>query len=161
MDTAQLVRVAVVALLGSGAMLGFALAAPAATPLPPPSQTDCGDMAGPVWHVIVPGEEKGSTGAHYTVSAINMSCAKARTLVVRMIRHPAPPKGFNRAILSGYTCLNTNAPSGSLFFIGGCIVGAATMPMPGATGFNWHHCQFVLGRGAHPTCKWSYYYKPS
>ena len=157
MRRVQLVLAAVAVVLGTGAVLGHAPRAPAATALTAPPQTNCGDMAGPVWHALPAGEQRGATGSHYTVTAISMPCAQARSLAAKMIRRPAPPRGFNRTILPGYTCLNTNAPGGSLFFIGGCIVGASTMPMPGATGFHWHHCQFVLASGAHPTCKWKYY----
>jgi hypothetical protein len=157
MRTAQLVRVAVVALLGLGTTLGFVPPAPAGNAPTPPAQTNCGDMPGPVWHVLLAGEQRGATGSHYTVTAISMPCAKARSLTAKMIRRQAPPRGFSRTILPGYTCLNTNAPRGLLFFIGGCNVGTSSMPMPGATGFNWHYCVFVLGSGAHPTCKWTYY----
>ena len=45
--------------------------------------------------------------------------------------------------------------------IGSCFAGkAGMMPTPGARGFkgfNWHHCEYVLGTGAHPTCRWTYF----
>ena len=92
MGTGELVRVAVVALLGIGAMLGFALRAPAGNAPTPPPQTNCGDMAGPVWHVLAAGEQRGATGGHYTVTAINMPCAKARTLTAKGLQRDDSPR---------------------------------------------------------------------
>ena len=90
------------------------------------------------------------------------ACAKARALTAKLIRLRAPGRGFDKKILSGYTCLNpiSNAPAGSLFFGGGCVVGAAVIPVPAAGAFNWHPCQLVKTRTRgtlHPTCTGAYY----
>jgi hypothetical protein len=98
----------------------------------------------------------GSTGRHYTVNAVNMPCAAARSLAARMIRKRSLGKGFNGSILPGYMCFS-KAPAGQPIMIGGCTAGTNPMPHPGARGFNWHHCEFVLGTGAHPTCRWKYF----
>ena len=152
----------VIVVLGVLASLGLAFGAPAGTASTASAPTDCGDIAGPVWHVFVTGERKGATGSHYTVTGTNMPCAKARALTAKLIRLRAPGRGFDKKILSGYTCLNpiSNAPAGSLFFGGGCVVGAAVIPVPAASAFNWHPCQLVKTRTRgtlHPTCKWAYY----
>jgi hypothetical protein len=113
-------------------------------------------MAGPVWHFVVPGEKRGSTGSHYTVVAVNMPCAAARALTAKMIRKPSSGHGLNTSILAGYTC-TFGSPPGQLAMIGGCVAGKVIMPTPGAKAFNWHHCQFVKASGAHPTCRWTYF----
>ena len=157
MQISPTARVGAVALIAIGAIFGLVLGASAANAPTAPGQTQCGDMAGPVWRALPVGERTGAMGSHYTVTAINMPCTKARALTAQLIRLKAPSRGFDRKILAGYTCLNTNAPTGSLFFIGGCVAGTAVMPVPGASGFNWHHCQFVLASGKHPTCTWKRY----
>jgi hypothetical protein len=60
--------------------------------------------------------------------------------------------------------LYTYGLPGLRFFAGTCFTGNAPMPVPGASAFNWHHCEFVPGnathRTQHPTCAWKYYYVP-
>jgi len=143
-------------MLIAGAVPGFASPAPAASIPTVPGQTDCGDIAGPVWRFLVAGEKRGSTGSHYTVAAVNMPCAAARALTARMIRKPSPGKGFNTKILAGYTC-TIGTPPGQLSWIGGCAAGKDMMPTPDVKAFNWHHCEYVQGTGAHPTCRWTYF----
>ena len=87
MRRVQLVLAAVAVVLGTGAVLGHAPRAPAATALTAPPQTNCGDMAGPVWHVLPAGEQRGATVAT-TVTAISMPCVQARSLAAKMIRRP-------------------------------------------------------------------------
>ena len=77
MRRVQLALAAVAVVLGTGAVLGHAPRAPAANALTAPPQTNCGDMAGLVWHVLPAGEQRGATGSHYTVTAIRMPCAQA------------------------------------------------------------------------------------
>jgi hypothetical protein len=146
----------VLAALTACLMAGSPSQASAAEIPAPPGQKDCGDFAGPVWRLTVSGETRGSTGSHYTVAAVNMSCAAARSLAGRMIRKRSPGRGFNGSILPGYTCVST-LPAGRPIVIGGCTAGKNPMPHPGVRGFSWHHCEFVLGTGAHPTCRWKYF----
>jgi hypothetical protein len=120
-----------------------------------PGQTNCGDMAGPVWHLIPVNEKRGATGSHYSVSATNMACAKARALALKMTHLRSPGKGLNSSILPGYTCVMP--PANQPLTIGGCVAGRVLLPTPGSTGFNWHQCQYVQGTGAHPTCRWTYF----
>jgi hypothetical protein len=147
--------VAIMVLFG-GAVLGLASRAPSANAQTVAGQKNCGDMAGPVWHFLVAGEKRGSTGSHYTVGAVNMPCATARALTARMIRKQSPGRGLNTKILPGYMC-NISTPPGQLSMIGGCVAGKVMMPTPATRSFNWHHCEFVLGTGAHPTCRWTYF----
>ncbi len=138
-------------------VLGVGSSALAANAPTVPGQTNCGDMAGPVWRFLVAGEARGSTGSHYTVAAINMPCAAARALTAKMLRKPSPGKGLNMGILTGYTC-TIASPPGHLSMIGGCVVGKATlMPTPGVKAFSWHHCEYVQATGAHPTCRWTHF----
>ena len=137
------------------AVLGLASEAPAGRGATF-AQTDCGDMPGPVWHLIVVNEKRGATGSHYTVTATNMPCAKARSLALRLTRLRSPGKGFNSSILPGYTCMIL-PPVNQPLTIGGCVAGKVLTPTPGAKGFNWHHCQYVLATRAHPTCRWTYF----
>ncbi len=139
-----------------GVVLGFASRVPAAPAPIVLGQTNCGDMAGPVWRFLVAGEKRGSTGSHYSVVAVNMPCAAARSLTAKMIRKRSPGRGLNTKLLIGYTC-TISSPPGQLSMIGGCVAGKVMLPTPGVKAFNWHHCQYVKASGAHPTCRWTYF----
>ena len=139
-------------------VLGVGSSALAANAPNVPRQTNCGDMAGPVWHFLVAGEARGSTGSHYTVGAINMPCTTARALAAKMIRKTSRGKALNAVSLPGYICMIPAPPGQKPLIIGSCFDDKAGLtPTPGARGFNWHHCEYVLGTGAHPTCRWTYF----
>ena len=117
-------------------------------------------MAGPVWRIFIPNEKKGATGNHYTVYAVNIPCALARSLVSRIVRKHSPGPGPSTTVLAGYTCLITNVPVGMLLYAGGCVRGkfAQPMPVPNAKSFAWNTCFSTPGsathKPGHPTCKW-------
>jgi hypothetical protein len=123
-----------------------------------PRETNCGDMAGPAWHFLVVGEARGSTGSHYTVGAINMPCTTARALAAKLIRKRSRGPALNAVILAGYMCMIGDPPGRKPLMIGSCFADkAGMMGTSGERGFNWHHCEYVQGTGAHPTCRWTYF----
>jgi hypothetical protein len=117
-------------------------------------------MAGPVWRVFIPNEKKGATGSHYSVYAVNIPCASARSLVSRMVHKHSPGLGPSTSLLAGYTCLISNVPNGMLLFAGGCARGKFVQPMPtpDVKSFRWMPCystpRSATHKAGHPSCKW-------
>ena len=126
--------------------------APAATP-PPPKTTPCGDMVGGAWSVKDRVSGKSLKGSHYTVTALNFPCAKARAFVAKLTRRTSLMQG-PAPLLPGFLCIS-GIPKGLQLQHGACIVARTPeelMPRPDFKSFGWQACVAVPSRNEHVSC---------
>jgi hypothetical protein len=126
--------------------------ASAAVPAPP-KVTPCGDIVAGTWSVRDRLSGKGLAGSHYSVTAINFPCARARTLVRKLTRRTSLMPG-PAPLLPGFLCI-TGIPKGFQIQHGGCTIARSPeelMPRPDFKSFSWKACVAIPSRQEHMSC---------
>ena len=137
------------------ALAGGASAAPPSPPnIGSPGKTvACGDIVGARWTVRDRVSGEGLTGTHYSLSATNFPCARARSLAVTLTHRRS--RGMDvTALLPGFMCA-TGIPAGMQNTRARCVIGTKTsdfIPHPGQKLFAFGACVAIPARHEHMSC---------